>query len=253
MESWREQNRDRKYPFMDTSSLSNGTDAIPEYVIVDARLYPAGHEGRLFVSKVSVKANRTFIIEISDGTNGVVGSGTGNSDSKVLKLEDSYGRPAGVLVAGPLNFAYFANWSTGDHVFNEDQTSFVPRVQLPMPKLQVTGITLDDESFFTGDVWLVGENGVRLRTDGSSIRIDVIGDPLKLFRTCRDIGDEADNAITDLFRAKALRTINGIAPDEFGNFQIIISAQANDLQLLRITPMVAGLTISGAVTTKRGL
>lgn len=251
MESWKEQNQDRKYPFMDTASMTNGNDAIPEHVIVDARLYPAEHDGRLFLSNVKVSSNRTFEVSISDGTRGVVGQATGDSDSVILNLTDSYGRPAGVLVGGPLNFEYFANWSVGDHEFEEDQTPFLPRVQLPMPKNRVTGFLLDDGSFFTGDVWFVGENGVRLRTDGTSIRVDVVGDALKLFRNCRNIGAEADNAITELFRAKALRTINGIPPDETGNFQIIISAQANDLQLLRITPMVAGLTISGALTSKR--
>ena len=82
----------------------------------------------------------------------------------------------------------------------------------------------------TGDIWLVGDQGVVLRRENiNTIRIDIIGVPLFKRFLCEP---QASN-----FPAKRyLKTINGCGPDEFGNFTFTATNELAEDSVLRIYP-----------------
>ena len=71
----------------------------------------------------------------------------------------------------------------------------------------------------TGAVWLVGEDGVVIRNVDGNIRIDLVGDPL--FERALCTKELPEGSTDDPFPEPTfLQTINGLAPDEFGDFKI---------------------------------
>ena len=84
----------------------------------------------------------------------------------------------------------------------------------------------------SGDAWLVGSNGlvVTRDTDGS-IRFDAIGDPLFLRSLCEPLTPS-----TLFVTPQVLKTINGLPPDDDGNFNISVGANLAEDNILRIVP-----------------
>jgi hypothetical protein len=84
------------------------------------------------------------------------------------------------------------------------------------------------KQFLTGDIWLVGDQGVVLRQDGPSvIRVDIVGVPLFRRFLCEPQSE-------DFPTKRYLKTINGCGPDEFGNFTFTATNQAVADSVLRV-------------------
>jgi hypothetical protein len=87
----------------------------------------------------------------------------------------------------------------------------------------------------TGNVWIVGEDGVILRRgDDGTLRIDVIGDPYAARKLCAD--EEANEQVATLQPYCPIKTLNGIAPDDRGNFQMLVGSNESLSPILRILP-----------------
>jgi hypothetical protein len=94
-----------------------------------------------------------------------------------------------------------------------------------MPSNGVSSFKDELNNTVSGEVWLVGENGVVVRTEGKNIRVDVVGDPL--FKR------KVDNSfVTPRF----IKTINGIPPDEYGDFKIVSGSYMAGDTILRVYP-----------------
>jgi hypothetical protein len=85
------------------------------------------------------------------------------------------------------------------------------------------------------DVWLIGEDGVVLRKDENAIRVDIVGDPLFKRKLCTTTGGNIELFVTPNF----VRTVNGIKPDEYGNFTITANNELAGDTILRIYPDAA--------------
>lgn len=244
-EEFRDTNLDRTHPFADRVSLSNGVVTIPFSTFVDAALYPPGNTGRMFLSSVKIDTRGNLTLTLADGLRGDVGTCEIATDAypDVLVFTDEFDRRIGILVPGPEGLTELRAFGVGTYTFDETQTAFTGVVQIPVPAGGVEGIQVD-ESLISGQVFLVGENGVELYLDRGQLRVDVVGDPLKLFRDCQKLGAASADRLDELLASYPLRTINGIRPDASGNWTFVTGGGLSPLQVFRITPSdQGGLTI----------
>jgi hypothetical protein len=232
---WQDDLKDSRYPFTDSSSLESPEGvSIDKDMFVDAVLYPIGYSAPIYLRTIAAEA-RLVTFTISDATNTMVVTGAvdpfGTDDDIVLT--DNYGRPAGLLVCGPDNIARLQAWPLGTYNFDSN-AEFVASVVIPMPESHLSGFILPDGTMMTGDVWFVGENGVVVRydSDDDAIRFDMVGDPL--FKRALCSNPEAANPL--FITPNFLRTINGLRPDEHGNFFLTVNNKLAGDSILRIYP-----------------
>ena len=232
---WRDEQADSRYPFSDTSTLSAGSASIPKDTFLDAILHPVGLSAPLYLRQIDVETN-LVTITISDTRNTMSITGSfdpfGGGDS--IALIDGYGRNAGLLICDQDRIKRFQSWAFGTYQFG-DTAEFVASVTVPLPADYVSGFILPDGSVVSGDVWFVGERGVTIRRDDGAIRFDFVGDPLFKRLLCKDSTDRTDLFVTPRF----LRTINGVEPDEYGNFVITVNTELAGDTILRAYPDAA--------------
>jgi len=183
---WRNSHELTNYPFHDTATLSNGVQFIPEFTLLDAIIHPVGGQHGAYISRVDVDSE---YVTVHIGDNGTqqrcYGTFQRHTTPESLRLVDNYGRPAGLLVSDGIRMAAFAAMSDGQHTFRPEHTEFVASVVMPQPAPGLRGFILDDGSVVTDDVWLMGDDGVVLRAESpTTIRVDVVGDPLSRRRLC---------------------------------------------------------------------
>ena len=233
---FRDEQADSKYPFADTAALKTAGDGfeLPRDGVIDAAIYAIGAGARAYLSRVVVGGN-TVTLAVGDENNfntaQVTYSPLTAPKNGQLYLRDTYGRPAGMLILTELCLALLGGWPTKEHVFDIAASEFVSSVVVPAQENCVRAIQSEDElNFLTGDVWLIGGNGVVLRQeDEEVIRIDINGEPLFKRLLCEG-GDEP------YAPGPFLQTINGCGPDEYGNFNITAMGQNTPDTVLRIYP-----------------
>jgi len=245
---WRNANKQRRYPFADRVTASNSQITISDNVFVDGRLYPIGGNEELFLSRVTKNANAlTFAIRAT-GTDELATATFALDaipENGEVAFFDSYNRPAGILLSSETDLQGFSGIDAGVYEFTHDETQFAASVVVPQPAPCVRGIVLENGTFFTGDIWLVGEDGIILREEDGAIRIDIIGDPFAARKLCEDeVAD--DSEVSTLAPYCPIKTINGITPDDLGNYQLLVGANESLTNILRI---VAGASAGSAVTT----
>jgi hypothetical protein len=253
---WRDSLEPTNYPFSDTASLYNGRNFILSGMLLDASLYPVGGQARMYLSKVAITYD-TVTIYVGDPVNAELASGSFDliNPPSLVKLTDSLGRPAGVLVSDPLRLASLQSWGVGSYIFTLSQSEFAARICCPAPQIGLRGIMLEDGTLFTGDIWLVGDDGVVLRTETVSlpstcgqgdqsvevIRVDVVGDPLFRRRLCNP---------NDLFETprflKTLSFTDGVqtvvcGPDDVGDVKITVNNNLAEDTVLRVRPTPDGI------------
>lgn len=245
---FREEQSDSRYPFADSATLRDRTGAreIPRDAFIDAVVHTIGAGRKAYISRITVD-NNLITITVSNTENTVTAAATYNPLSPPqnghVALLDQLGRPAGLLILTQNALALFGGWGVGAYVFNATATEFVATVVIPAKENCVRAITNNADQFYTGDVWLIGGNGVVVRAvDAQTVRVDIMGEPLFKRILC-------DTEEAPFEPGNTLRTINGCGPDEFGNFTLTVTntAQVAD-PVLRISPSGDALTISAVGT-----
>jgi hypothetical protein len=234
---YRDELADTRYPFSDSSSLKADTGYdLPKDIFLDAAIYPAGLASPMYLKKISVQI-REVILTIGNSSGTVLITGTFDplGDVGEVPLYDKHGRSAGIIVSDEQRLSVFQSWQSGDHDFGIN-AEFVASTVIPMPQNHVSGFLLPDGSVVTGDIWLVGENGVAVRQDtDDSIRIDLIGDPLFKRKLCSS---------TEFFTTpNFVKTINNIPPNSYGDFQLSVNNEIAADTILRIYPEAGGNSI----------
>lgn len=233
---WRASHDATKYPFGQDCSLSNTAgDVIFETTFLDASFYIVGAQAGVYLSRVSIDVDNVTIY-VGDPANAQLAFGTfpRATPPSELRFVDNFNRPAGVLVSEEIRMALFSSWPIGDHDFSPTATQFVARCCHAMPQIGVRGFELDDGSILTGDVWLVGDDGVVLSCDTvqeatscglpikdvTQLRIDVVGD--SLFR--RKLCSQPDFFETPHY----LETITFCAPGLDSSYSSYVSSEVSD-------------------------
>lgn len=227
---FRDQFEPTRYPFGDNASLvsRNTGQVLDNDTFLDASVYPIGSEDKVCIDRVLV-TSRLVTIQIGDPS--TPNLATASFDPVVppslLRLTDSFGRPAGVLVSEPLRLARFGAWRLTEHLFGPDEAEFAASCVIPKPGPGVRGVLTVDGDLAAGDVWLVGDNGIVLRDEGDgNIRVDIVGDPLFVRALCQPLGRFQP--------PRPILTINNCPPDEFGNFNLTVGNHLAEDTVLRI-------------------
>lgn len=227
---WRDDLLRGRYPFADNATLTADSGAVVETdTLLDASLYPVGVGAALYLTSVVVE-NRLVTLNIGDPTRPALCSASFDpvEPPDDLAVLDAYDRPAGVLVSAADRLRRFQAWRLGTHALGT-RAEFAAGVVIPVPSAGVEGLLLADGTVVTGHVWLVGEDGVVLRKgDGNSVRVDVVGDPLFRRRLC----SPAELFATPRF----IRTVNGVAPNDAGDFFLTVNNEMAGDTVLRVYP-----------------
>lgn len=239
---FRDEQSDSKYPFADSGTLAADTGIkIDNDLFIDASFFGVDAGERVYISSIVV-TTQTVTITIGDFASPVRMTGSyavfSPPENGVINFTDTYGRPAGIMLAasGECNLARFSSWPLGQHNFTIEATEFVSTVVIPAKEPGVRALTPDPQKLQTGDVWLVGGNGIVLRAEGDHvIRIDIIGVPLFKRLMC----EPRTTFPTKTF----LQTINNCGPDEYGNFTITATNKSVNHPAIRIYPNNGKLTI----------
>jgi hypothetical protein len=257
---FRDEQSTSRYPFSDAATLV-GTNAAGDTVeiavdtFVDGVFFVIGGAAGLYLSAITVAAQK-ITLALSD--NGFLKNVTATynplnpPDNGVINFFDIYGRPAGSLLSTPLNLARFSAWAVGTYTFTAAATEFAAAIVIPANEPGVRALRPETKQFMTGDVWLVGDQGVVLRkeattlSDTNVIRIDIIGVPLFKRFLCEPQSES--------YPAKNyLKTINGCGPDNYGNFTITATnaefdatTQSTANTVLRIYPENGTIVIDTA-------
>jgi hypothetical protein len=200
---WRDAHANNRFPFSDKATLVADTgEFLSDGIFLDAAIHIPGATGRLRLSQITVRAG-TVTIAVGDEQQPVRATGTFTqlSDDSHVALYDAYDRAVGTLVSTPELLQTFQAWTEGVRLFTVDATEFAASCCFAMPEVGFRGFLLDDGGVFTGDIFIVGENGIVLThetyqqqvVDGAdlveqsfeSIRVDVVGDPLFRRASCR--------------------------------------------------------------------
>lgn len=251
-QEWRDQVKPTKYPFTDTSGMTTVENLLFDYTSVyDASFYIINWTSRLFITAVEIAAdpNKTARIYVGDVSNQKAAYADIDpfNISEVVTFVDALGRQAGIMVVDPVAFAFIQTWPLGSHQLRLN-AELVTSVITPMPSSYVTAVKTSAGEHLSGDVWLIGEDGVVIRTENGNIRVDIVGDPL--FKRLEY--DNPDEFVTPRF----VKTINGNPPDENGDFKIVVGDYLAGDTILRVYPDLSlpgirieltGQTIEGVV------
>jgi hypothetical protein len=247
---WREEQEPSKYPFADSASLmTTGGIDIGQDTLLDAHLYPIGGAERMYLSSIVASGDE---ITFNIGTIAVPAlcsvTFNGLNPPDVLRLEDAYERPAGVIVSESIRLSRFQGLGQGTHSFELSASAFAASVCVPTPEVGVRGLVTEDGDILTGDVWIVGENGVvvsedtvEVPTGQRAIRVDIVGDPLFRRALCDGTITSPAGDIPLFQTVSYLQTINGVSPDEFGDLKITTGSHLTADNILRIRPDVEGV------------
>lgn len=223
------------YPIKEGCSRldSTGVFTIPTTFIVDAKLAVSSNLARrYYISKVS-NFSSEIGIDLSDDTGALIGSFviTVSSHSKYktyqMTATPTYEGAAALLVIGALTD--LANAPSGVYNFALSSAELEPRVSVPT-KEAVTRITFRNPDGTTyslsGDVIIDARVNLRFKAGvGNRVILDA-GEGLGLNTLCDNV-------------ARAIKTINGIQPDEDGNFTL----DTADCALLTPIPANTGLIL----------
>jgi hypothetical protein len=264
---WRKQNESTKYPFGDDATLVNDAGfAIIEGTFLDAALYPIGGGIGLYISSITVDHQSVTLVvgDLNDPSIATASFPLINPPD-LVSLVDNFGRPAGVLVSESARLGIFQSWTIGTQDFSATETGFAATVCFPTPETGVRGFQLDDGSILTGDVWLVGDDGVVLREEltelppkcgvsGSVrvIRVDVVGDPLFRRRLCTPHSLFKTPRFIEKVRVLASNTEFICGPDLNGNLKMTVNNNLAADTVLRLRPSPNGMIIEAVGSPASG-
>lgn len=246
------------YPFADDATLQNSAgDFLPFDVLLDLSLYLHGLAVGAYLSQVLIE-NDLATLTFGDSLTVSRASGSFNllAPPEEIRLVDRYDRPAGVIVSEPLRLAVFQSWSPGLHEFTATQTPLVASCCVPISDVGVGGLLLDDGSLLSGDVWLVGDEGVVLECDTvivpgdcqqaaseqKVVRVHIVGDPLFRRRLCAPGLFQTPRFLEQIVFQSGPKS-HVCTPSETGSVKIGLGSQDNDQPILRVRPTTDGLLI----------
>jgi hypothetical protein len=226
---WRNYTRPLKYPFADRCNLTatNGVILAAD-LFDDARIYPVGGEAGMYIGRITLDGT-TVTLEVYGPTKGSLATSTYDSLSgpEVLSFVDSNGNPAGLMVSDTDRLQTLAaSLPFGNTLFLQDATEFISSVAVPIPDAGVIAVEVNTERL-SGDVYLVGVDGVVLSVEDGYIRVDAIGNPYALIKLC----EQQSIPVSPIC---GLKTINDIPPNGVGDFKITVGANVAVDNILRI-------------------
>lgn len=244
-QEFRDQYALTKYPFVDTATCTDRTGALvlPPGILLDASIFIPGVSSFVYLSKLEITAEY-FIVTVSDtsGKKQITGKRYTSDTTSNLSLFSDYGFLMGMLVSDNLRWAFLHSLPAGTYEFGNNTTRFVDKCTSILPTMGVTTVGIEDTEGLTGDIWLVGRNGVVLRAENeTTIRIDVAGEALFNRTSC------GESFVTPNY----VTSINGCRSDRYGNIQLIVEQDENTKGIIRLNSSTDSITLSAIGTTNK--
>jgi hypothetical protein len=228
--AYRDENLLSRYPFSDTASLLTNTGFdFGSATVIDAALWPIGALAGVCLTSIDITlASITLWFGDSVATKRAQAVVDPVAFGTRIAVTDLVARSAGFLVVDPEAIAALRAWPVGTHAFANGAAEFVASCVAPTPDLCVQGVDAGAGAV-SGDVWLIGDQGVVLSVDSSgNIRVDTVGDPYFLRNSCGAGGS---------FTAPSfLQSINNVAADAYGSF-VLAAIQSGGPSPLRFIPV----------------
>jgi hypothetical protein len=216
------------YPFEPDATLLTDTGLyLAPGAIVDLTLSPIGEWSNLGITGLAVdQVEATVWFGNDDFPKVAYGRFPVASPPARVALRDALERPAGLMLIDGVLGAIFQAWPVGEHAFPSGAATIVASKVVPTPEAGLRGILVGGV-LCTGDVQLVGDNGIIVTGDDAAeeVRIDVTGEPLFRRAGCYGSGEFT----TPIY----LKTINGTGPSAFGGFVIVAAGHAKGGTILR--------------------
>ena len=217
------------YPFADTATLAGSNQVtLDRDMFLDAIVYPIGGGARMGVTAVE-RVDTAITLSVGTPENPRLCQATWSLASlpAALTLTDAYHRPAGSFLCDPVRMAVSQTWPEGVSSFATGAAELVATVCIPVRGDVLQGFLLEDGSFWTKDVLLVGRDGVVVGLDEhGNVQVSVTGDALSTRRLCGPVA----RFVTPNF----VKTINGIAPDAHNNWSLNVADRSARDTVLRI-------------------
>ena len=236
-EAWRDEIEAGSFPFSDGALLTADTgQTIDRTTFLDAAVCLVGGVAPLYISQVDVTA-QTVTFWIGDANERLAASGSYvfGEQVDVVELTDVAGRPAGILVSDAGRLSRFTAWAEGSHNFAVIATEFVARATICPPIQGVSRLTDNNDVAVSGEVWIVGDDGVVVREDNGRIRVDIVGDPLFRRRLCG-----ADGSIEN---RRYVKSFGGLSPDVMGEIALTVNEHEKG-SVIRVQSDSSGIVIS---------
>ena len=240
VQEWRDDNANIAFPFVDSAKLKTSLGvSLNNRAFLDAAIYPPGYVGRVFLGQVvSSLSGVTYVLTNERGV--VIASGALTNDE--IWFSDALGRNAGVLIVDPTELPQ--NWPIGTHSFGTGAELVASVIELGADTAP-TSLVLPDGTLITGDVWVVGDDGVVITQAGDgSTQVNMVGDPLFQRRLCDPEFNSLVSIATPFFTKTYLQAlaipVNGawveVAADQYGGFVISANDAMTPDSVLRIYP-----------------
>jgi len=237
--SWRDENAVKNYPFTDNGPPTDGNWTLPLAAIVDANIHPPDTVGSFYLARLYVDDNSDVIMEI--GSQDAIAAAVGVwsqtlPDLSVVPLYDFDGAPAGVLVVDPASMSQLRTQLIGREIrFNPGTSAFVASTCNFTVSEPVADIREGERIAVGDDLYLVGEDGIRLVVDDSGqypvIHVHAVGDPLARLRECQD--EPVPRFIREVVFQQGEETIT-CSPNELGEVFLVVASPTGIDSSLRL-------------------
>jgi hypothetical protein len=177
---WAQETLRGPYPFVDTASLrdTSGILTLSPAWITDAKLWPAvASVSKIYVSSVERTA-LSLVITVASLDETLATATISNFSKRRVAFRDSLGGQVGFMSFAPGGLKHIHDVPSRKYVFSVDATEFTASALSLRAAYGVSGISLSDGSTLSGDIPLVGGEGVHLSiAANNTVRVDIFGDP----------------------------------------------------------------------------
>lgn len=256
---WRNINDDTVYPFEPGAALRTRENVRIDNPFVDAQIRV--ETGPVYLSRIDRRGDEIDFY-FGDGSRRDAYSGSAVIDRDIVvslydAADESY---AGFVCCNDEVGAALRGLLDGSHRFAVGQANLCVRTYDPSPTDVLTGANAGDGRE-DGDIWLVGESGVNLRTLRSDstrmeIAVDIVGDPLFLRARCT--GDSPETTfvvprfVKKLIVSDDADRVVEVTPDETGRVRMLLQSHPSSAGALRLDRTQTGLRLALAGSTKAG-
>jgi hypothetical protein len=165
---------------VDTASLrdTSGILALSSAWITDARLWPAvTSASKIYMSSIE-RTTTTLVITVASLDETLATATVSNFTKRRVAFKDSRGGQVGFMSFAPGGLKHIHDVPSRKYVFSVDATEFTACTLSLRAARGVTGIAAADGGLLSGDIPIVGGEGVHLSvTADNTIRVDIFGDP----------------------------------------------------------------------------
>jgi hypothetical protein len=180
------------YPFYENSPRGNDLFRFQDDFILDALIYGLGvFKAPYHVSSIEggYASGRGINITISDINQRMVCSGVIDMDEDAAFLKGANGLQSGVLVYSSAGAAdAVGNLNNRKVAFSPADTQMQAGVCLAVSSFRFAGFS-EGGRYYSGDIKIIGRNGVVFEEDGDALRIDMYGEEHLYPKTVKSINN----------------------------------------------------------------